>query len=142
MLPDVGSGCHQRGDVMSASGGILPSATRCTALFELKRPQPVIWSHPAVVTNREEAGSVVAKLFGGPHLGTGSQRGVEKSMSSAPRRNSCLASSADSGRPDASGVMTPFCTALRAAEYNRPAMPEDWPVASDEHDDDSIETHV
>ena len=53
-----------------------------------------------------------------------------------------MASSADSGRPEASGAMTPFCTALRAAEYSRPAMPEDWPVASDEHDDDSMETHV
>src|SRR5690242_1815896 len=93
--PDVGSGCHQLGPVMSASGGILPSATRWMALFELNRPQPVIWSQPAVVMKRDDAGSVVAKLFGGPHLGTGSHRGVEKSMSSAPRRNSCFASSAD-----------------------------------------------
>src|SRR3954465_15458520 len=110
--PDVGSGCHQLGEVTSASGGILPSATRRTALFELNRPHPEIWSHPAVVTKRWEAGRVVAKLFGGPHRGAGSQRGVEKSMSSALRRKSCLASSADSGRPEASGAMTPFSTAL------------------------------
>src|SRR6266568_3429679 len=112
--PDAGSGCHQLGEVMSASGGILPSATRLMALLELNRPQPEIWSQPAVVTKRWEAGSVVAKLLGGPHLGAGSQRGVEKSMSLAPRRNSCLASSADSGRPEASGAITPFSTALRA----------------------------
>src|SRR5436309_14570958 len=140
--PPAGRGCHQLGEVMSASGGILPLATRWMALLELKRPQPEIWSHPAVVTKRWDAGSVVTKLLGGPHLGAGSQRGVEKSMSSAPRRNSCLASSADSGRPEASAAMTWFCTALRAAEYSSPAMPEDWPVASDEHDADSIDTHV
>src|SRR6266568_1491856 len=121
--PDVGRGCHQLGDVTSASGGILPSATSRIALLELNRPHPEIWSHPAVVTKRWEAGRVVAKLLGGPHLGAGSQRGVEKSMSSAPRRNSCLASSADNGRPDASEAMTPFSTALRAAEYRSPAMP-------------------
>src|SRR3954447_23353224 len=114
--PDVGSGCHQLGDVTSASGGILPSATRRTALLELNRPQPEIWSHPAVVTKRCDAGSVVAKLLGGPHLGAGSQRGVEKSMSSALSRKSCLASSAESGRLEASAAMTPFSTALRAAE--------------------------
>src|SRR6266576_6546824 len=112
------------------------------ALLELKRPQPEIWSHPAVVTKRWEAGSVVAKLLGGPHRGAGSQRGVEKSMSSADRRKSCLASSAESGRPDESALMTPFSMALRAAEYMSPAMPEDWPVASEEHDADSIDTHV
>ena len=111
-------------------------------MLELKRPQPEIWSHPAVVTKRCDAGSVVMKLLGGPHLGAGSQRGVEKSMSSAANRTSCLASSADSGRPDASGAMVPFCTALRASEYSRPAMPEDCPVASDEQDDDSMDTHV
>ena len=111
-------------------------------MFELKRPHPEIWSQPAVVMKRWESGSVVAKLLGGPHLGAGSQRGVVKSMSSAARRTSCLASSADSGRPDASGAMVPFCTALRASEYSRPAMPEDCPVASDEQDDDSMDTHV
>ena len=81
-------------------------------MFALTRPQPLIWSHPAVVTNRCDAGSVVAKLFGGPNGGFG----VEKSMSSAASRKSCFASSNASGRPDASGAITPLSTALRAAE--------------------------
>src|SRR5438874_13751172 len=116
---------------MSAWGGILPSATRCTSLLALMRPHPVIWSQPAVVVKRDEAGRVVAKLLGGPHWGAGSQRGVEKSTSSAASRKSCLASSAASGRPDPSRLITPLSTALRAAEYSRPAIPEDCPVASE-----------
>src|SRR5437588_292413 len=127
---------------MSAWGGMWPAATKRTSLLALMRPQPVIWSHPAVVTKRWEAGSVVAKLLGGPHCGgAGAQRGVEKSMSSAASRKSCLASSAARGRPDGLALITPLCTALRAAEYRSPAMPDDCPVASEEHDDDSTETH-
>src|SRR5438270_13347811 len=117
-----------------------PAATMRTTLLTLIRPQPVIWSQPAVVTKRWESGRVVPKLLGGPHLGAGSQRGVEKSMSSAPRRKSCFASSAARGRPDPSGWMTPLSTALRGAEERRPAMPEDWPVASEVQDEDSMET--
>jgi hypothetical protein len=79
------------------------------------------------VTNRVDAGSVVAKLFGGPAGGFG----VEKSMSSAASRNSCLASSAVSVTP-----------ALRAAEYSSPAMPDACPVASYEHEFDEIDSHV
>src|SRR5438874_1994445 len=146
--PLVPSGCHHRGDVTSASGGIFPAAINRTAASMFSRPHPEIWSHPAVVMNRCEAGSVVAKLFGGPHPSAPSglvpHLGVEKSMSSAAMRRSCLASSAESGRPAPSeaGWITPWSTALRAAEYSSPAMPEDCPVASEEHDDDSTESHV
>src|SRR5437588_10697464 len=129
---------------MSASGGIEPFMTRPTARWRLSRPHPVIWSQPAVVTYRWESGRVVAKLLAGPHpswpvFGFVSQRGVEKSMSSDATRMSCLASSAESGRPAPSGLgaMIPSPTALRAAVYSRPAIPLAWPVASDEHDDDS-----
>src|SRR4051812_28069047 len=133
---------------MSASGGIRPAATSRTTRSMFNRPHPEIWSQPAVVTNRCDAGTLDPKLLGGPHpgwpLGLVPHRGVEKSMSSAPRRISCLASSAARGRPlpSAAGVMTPVSTALRAAEYNSPAMPEDCPVASDEHDVDSIDSQV
>src|SRR5688572_30455331 len=123
---------------MSTSGGICPAATASTMRRLLTRPQPLIWSQPAVVTNRREAGIVVTKLWGRPH-GT---FGVEKSMSSAPSRKSCLASDADSGRPDGSGSMIPRSTALRAAEYSRPAMPADWATASDEHDVDGTEAQM
>src|SRR5438552_18377514 len=97
------------------------------------RPHPVIWSHPAVVTKRWEAGSVVAKLLGGPHIGgAGAHRGVEKSMSSAATRKSCLASSAASGRPEESPLITPSSPAVRAAEDRHPPRPDDWPGASRE----------
>ena len=76
------------------------------------RPQPVIWSHPAVVTYLTVSGSVVTKLFGGPNGGAGS----EKSTSCAARRNSCLASSAASGRPSGPAFIWPFSTAFCAAE--------------------------
>src|SRR5439155_16236647 len=92
VLPAVGSESHQRGEVMSAWGGIWPAATKRTSLLALIRPQPVIWSQPAAVAKRWEAGRVVATLLGGPHSGgAGAQRGVEKSISSAASRKSCLA---------------------------------------------------
>ena len=77
----------------------------------MARPQPVTWSHPGVVTKRCEPGSVVAKLFAGP-----GGLGVEKSMSSAAARKSCLTSSAARGMPEASGLSRPWAMALRAAE--------------------------
>jgi hypothetical protein len=122
---------------MSASGGMAPALTKLTSRWAEMRPHPLIWSHPAVVTKRCESGSDVKKLLAGP-----GGFGVEKSMSSAAARNSCLASSADSGRPDASGEMMPCSTAFRASEYSSPAMPDDWPVASEEHEFDSTETQV
>src|SRR5438477_1572064 len=127
--PPVPNVCHQRGEVMSATGGMLPAATIRTRRLALMRPQPVIWSQPAVVMKRWEAGRVVAKLFAGP-----GGLGVEKSMSSAARRNSCLTSSAESGWPDESGPSRPWAMAFRAAEYASAAMPDDSPVASDEQD--------
>src|SRR5438270_14022359 len=50
MVPVVPSGCHQRGEVTSASGGMAPLATMCTSRSELSRPQTLIWSLPEVVT--------------------------------------------------------------------------------------------
>ena len=38
--------------------------------------------------------------------------------------------------------ITPLSTALPAAEYSRPAMPDDCPVASDEQEDDSTDTQL
>src|SRR5205807_104402 len=105
---------------------------------------PVIWSHPAVVTKRWESARTVAKLFAGPQLvrcvtGLVPHCGLEKSTSSDATRISCLASSAERGRPAPSGLpwMIPSATAFRAAEYRRPAIPLPWPVASEEQEDDS-----
>jgi hypothetical protein len=69
-------------------------------------------------------------------------------MSSADIRQSCMASSADSGNgasvPSSPmyGVISPRSMALRAAEYRSPETPAERPVASDEQLVEGIETNV
>ena len=72
-------------------------------------------------------------------------RSLLKSMSSAVIVSSCCTSSAESGctLPVGStrrGWSAPASTRSSAAEMIRPAMPEPRPVASEEHDEDSMAT--